>query len=172
MKHAYILLGILLLFMSSCSQFNGDMNAKLSDLTTKVDSLSAKVEELTEQNQLLDQEISWLENEIVDLDKTKKSKLTDPLPASTAKTPEKTVSDGRCKALTTSGSRCSRIAQKGSEYCWQHIKTYEPDRPEEKDKATGSVSVSSDSGSYTIYTGPKGGKYYINSSGKKIYIKK
>jgi outer membrane murein-binding lipoprotein Lpp len=172
MKHAYLILVLLMIVLSSCSQFNGELDSKLSDLTAKVDSLSAKVDELTEQNQLLDQEISWLENEIVDLDHLKKSKLAEPVPSTTAKTPEKSVQDGQCKALTTSGSRCSRVAQKGSEYCWQHIKTYEPDRPAAKDKATGSVSVSSDSGSYTIYTGPKGGKYYINSSGKKIYIKK
>jgi micrococcal nuclease len=36
-----------------------------------------------------------------------------------------------------------------------------------------SVSSSSSSSSdRTIYTGPRGGKYYINSKGKKVYIKK
>jgi hypothetical protein len=30
----------------------------------------------------------------------------------------------------------------------------------------------SSSSSRTIYTGPRGGKYYINSKGKKVYIKK
>ena len=33
-------------------------------------------------------------------------------------------------------------------------------------------STSSSSQDRTIYTGPRGGKYYINSKGKKVYISK
>jgi len=28
--------------------------------------------------------------------------------------------DGRCQAITKKGTRCSRRAQSGSRYCWQH----------------------------------------------------
>jgi methylphosphotriester-DNA--protein-cysteine methyltransferase len=28
--------------------------------------------------------------------------------------------DGRCEAITKKGTRCSRKAQPGSRYCWQH----------------------------------------------------
>jgi hypothetical protein len=41
--------------------------------------------------------------------------------------------------------------------------------PADKIKSGSSVSSSSDK---TIYTGPRGGKYYINSKGKKVYVKK
>ena len=60
----------------------------------------------------------------------------------------------QCKAITASGTQCSRKAEVGSDYCWQHKKT----------KVT--------SGSREIYTGPRGGRYYINSSGKKVYVKR
>lgn len=33
-------------------------------------------------------------------------------------------------------------------------------------------SINKYSGSRTIYTGPRGGKYYINSKGNKTYIKR
>lgn len=30
------------------------------------------------------------------------------------------ATSGQCKAITTKGTQCSRQAQDGSEYCWQH----------------------------------------------------
>ena len=30
------------------------------------------------------------------------------------------VGDGRCEAITKKGTRCSRRAQPGSRFCWQH----------------------------------------------------
>lgn len=44
-----------------------------------------------------------------------------------------------------------------------------PPKPETKSSVSSSSSSSSER---TIYTGPRGGKYYINSKGKKVYIKK
>jgi colicin import membrane protein len=68
----------------------------------------------------------------------------------------------QCKAITQAGSRCSRKAEAGSDYCWQH-----------KPKTSTSTSTTSTSSSgRTIYTGPRGGKYYINSNGNKTYIKR
>ena len=49
---------------------------------------------------------------------------------------------------------------------------------QESTSSTGSASTSTESTSSstssdrTIYTGPRGGKYYINSKGNKTYIKK
>ncbi len=68
---------------------------------------------------------------------------------------------GRCKAITQAGSQCKRDAQDESGYCWQH---------KDKDKVSPSSSPASSSG--TIHTGPRGGKYKINSKGNKVYIKK
>ncbi len=66
----------------------------------------------------------------------------------------------RCKAITNAGSQCKRNADPGSDYCWQHKSTYEP------------TKSSTTSSSRTIYTGPRGGRYYINSNGNKTYIKR
>lgn len=65
----------------------------------------------------------------------------------------------QCIATTQAGTRCSRQAQPGSAYCWQH-----------KNNSTSS-SHSSSSGR-TYYTGPRGGVYYINSKGNKVYVKR
>jgi colicin import membrane protein len=189
MKHAYIISVILVLIISSCSQSRMELDTKVYELSLKVDSLSSQIDALTEENKMLDEEITWIENEIVAVNQLKQSKLAESESApiskssvkssaksstkSSAKSPAKTSeksTTGQCKALTTAGNRCSRMALKGSEYCWQHIKVYEPDRPEKGVSPTGSVS--NDSGTYVIHTGPNGGKYYIDSNGKKIYIKK
>ncbi len=80
----------------------------------------------------------------------------------------------QCKATTAAGKQCSRNADPGSEYCWQHKKTYEPNTPSNA-VSTPKVSGSSTSGSSgagrVIHTGPRGGKYYINSKGNKVYVK-
>lgn len=78
----------------------------------------------------------------------------------------------RCIAITNAGTQCSRNAEPGSDYCWQHKKTYEPTSSTSVTKSTTSTSSSTTSTGKTIYTGPRGGKYYINSSGKKVYVKK
>lgn len=77
---------------------------------------------------------------------------------------------GRCKAITSKGSQCSRTAEVGSEYCWQHKSTYEPNSTKPA-KSSGSSGGATGSGR-EIHTGPRGGKYYINSKGNKVYIKK
>ena len=88
---------------------------------------------------------------------------------------EQGATPGRCNAITSKGTQCSRTADVGSEYCWQHKKTYEPNsipsNAVSTPKSSGSSGGNTGSGR-TIYTGPRGGKYYINSSGKKTYIKK
>lgn len=70
----------------------------------------------------------------------------------------------RCKAITTSGKQCSRNAQSGSDYCGQHQKKVGNDEVKPSSYST--------TEGRTIYTGPRGGKYYINSKGKKTYLKR
>jgi len=65
----------------------------------------------------------------------------------------------QCEAITKSGTRCSRSAKDNSKYCWQH-QNYEKTN-----------NKSGESSSYEIKVGPRGGHYYINSSGRKIYVK-
>lgn len=41
-------------------------------------------------------------------------------PSGAANRPATTTSSGRCQATTQKGTQCSRKAQAGSLYCWQH----------------------------------------------------
>ena len=47
-----------------------------------------------------------------------------------------------------------------------------PQITETPNPVTTSVSGGTSSGGRTIYTGPRGGRYYINSNGNKTYIRK
>ena len=129
MKYIFIVSGMLLLF-NSCSLFQKDDEMKA--LTKKVDSLSAKVDELSAMNKTLDEEFTWMENELVRLSTVNKLKADSSVPVSKAKVVVKEPVDWQCKAITNSGKRCSRPALEGSKYCWQHKKTYEPDKPDTK----------------------------------------
>ncbi len=139
MRNLRIVPVILLLVFSSCSQFN--KSDEIKELSLKVDSLSSKVDELSEQNRSLEEEFSWIESEMVELSKLKQEKMATPLASPSAKATgnakttqkakasENTIQDGQCQAITNSGKRCSRVALKGSKYCWQHKETYEPEIP-------------------------------------------
>jgi hypothetical protein len=154
MRNISVVSGILILLLSSCSQFKLGQNDKLDELTAKVDSLMVVSDSLTSQNKFQDDEISWLANELVELKKTKSetpaAMVTNPkqvapasLPAGPAtktagpatkttvpatKSAVKAVADLQCIAITNSGKRCSRPALTGSKYCLQHKQIYEPDK--------------------------------------------
>lgn len=136
MRHLYVIFLLLLFISSSCSQLNSEMNSKIWELSSRVDSLSGKVEELTTLTELQDEELMWLQNELVELKKNKEEKTATPsatpLAAPLSKTPVKEPVDTQCQAITNSGKRCSRTALKGSDYCWQHKATYEPETPAKK----------------------------------------
>jgi len=131
---------IALFILSSCDQ--SKMSNEIKELSYKVDSLSSKVDELSEQNKMMEEEFTWIENELIGFSQLKQSLKEKPVSAPAAKVTVKAVPDWQCLAITNSGSRCSRPALKGSKYCWQHKKTYEPDSPEKK--AEPAVSGSGD----------------------------
>jgi len=60
----------------------------------------------------------------------------------------------------------------------QHKKIYEPTTSSSVNSSSSNASTKSStntsttSSGRTIYTGPRGGKYYINSNGNKTYLKK
>ena len=136
MRHLYVIFLLLLFISSSCSQLNSEMNSKILELSSRVDSLSGKVEELTTLTELQDEELLWIQNELAELKKTKEEKTATPsatpLAAPLSKTAAKETVDTQCQAITNSGKRCSRTALKGSDYCWQHKATYEPEMPAKK----------------------------------------
>lgn len=79
----------------------------------------------------------------------------------------------QCKATTQAGTRCKRNASDGSDYCWQHQNTSSGTTYESKSQNSSTVQKSTQTTSgRTIYTGPRGGRYYINSNGNKTYIRK
>lgn len=146
MKYICIISAILLLMSSSCSNSRMEMSNEIKELSAKVDSLTLKVDELSEQNRMQEEEISWISTEMLEMAKIEKEKMAaSALPSAKAsgkskatinskaavnkKSPEKAATDGQCLAITTAGKRCSRIAVKGSKYCWQHKETYEPEIP-------------------------------------------
>jgi hypothetical protein len=75
---------------------------------------------------------------------------------------DKNLEKKQCLAITKSGTQCSRNAEDGSDYCWQHKRTQVKEDKETNYNSSGK----------TIYTGPRGGQYYINKNGNKTYIKK
>jgi hypothetical protein len=80
-------------------------------------------------------------------------------------TNNKSTTTKQCIAITKKGAQCTRNAEEGSDYCWQHNKSKTTIKSETK-------SYNSNSSGRTILTGPRGGKYYINKNGKKTYIKR
>ena len=136
MRHLYVIFLLLLFISSSCSQLNSEMNSKIRELSSRVDSLAGKVAELTTLTELQDEELLWIQNELAELKKTKEGKTATPsatpLAAPLSKTAAKEPVDTQCQAITNSGKRCSRTALKGSDYCWQHKATYEPEIPAKK----------------------------------------
>jgi regulator of replication initiation timing len=133
--------------------------------------------ELKEQIVDLKNENQTLRNEVERLKATQGSAAAMPVGASQAGTTQKqnltsstSSTPGRCQAITAKGTQCSRSADPGSNYCWQHKSTYEPSGSTKSSVSSSSSSSSSSSGR-TIYTGPRGGKYYINSKGNKVYVK-
>jgi len=83
-----------------------------------------------------------------------------------------TMETKRCMAITNAGTQCKRNADPGSNYCWQHKATYEPSKSSSNSSSTTTSKSSTSSSSRTILTGPRGGKYYINSNGNKTYVKR
>ncbi len=85
---------------------------------------------------------------------------------------EKLTTSVQCKGTTKSGTTCKNKTLNANGYCHLH-----------QSQATGientttipttksTTTKSSNSGGRTIYTCPRGGKYYINSNGNKTYIK-
>ena len=79
----------------------------------------------------------------------------------------------QCQAATKKGSQCSRKAQAGSKFCWQHqgsTTTIEKSNSVDTNSNT-AIKSNSSAGDGSIHTGPRGGQYRISASGKKVYIK-
>ena len=165
------------------------------ELQEQVTLLASEKQKLIEEKQKLMEDILSLKEQILDLKtenlnfKSENDQLRTSIstnnntPANlinqSATKPNTATSEGpreRCIAITAKGTQCTRLADPGSKYCWQHKATYEPRSTTTTNNNKSSISSGASSGTTssgrTIYTGPRGGKYYINSNGNKTYIKK
>lgn len=175
MKKIILVAALIVASICASAQTKKELNAKIVKLEANLNLLESKVKKLESEKQLNESEIVRLNNKIA------QTEQENTVLRNQATSQDQTIEKNnlltepnqkqRCKAITQSGSQCSRNAQEGSEYCFQHVKTYDPKSTSTKSSVKSSSGSSTGSGR-TIYTGPKGGKYYINSSGKKVYVKK
>lgn len=179
MKQIILILMILISSLSSFSQSKKELKSNIAMLSLKVDALTAKNDANNIKLELLNDKAISLSEEVVKLQQTidamaaEIEQISVQTPDQITKSkPDNQNDPGKCKATTASGSACSRNAQAGSDYCWQHKKTSETKNNASAKSSSSGNSNSSYSGSQTIQTGPRGGKYYINSNGKKTYIKR
>jgi len=141
------------------------LELRMVEYESKFESLTEEVGMLKSNNDLLSDQLHDLKgliyNPTAQSNQTKENKEND-----TSKEEKKTFEKTQCKAITKSGTQCKRSAQSGSDFCWQHSGNKTSTVNKEKSTVTPSSS------DRTIQTGPRGGQYYLNSSGKKVYIKK
>lgn len=146
-----------LLFFTACTSTEQitNLNKKISSIESQLDNYANEIEALKKENLLLQTQFHTTVSEITKFNANEA--LTNSAPA-----PEAAKTTIQCQATTAKGTQCTRTASLGSIYCWQH---------QNKDQSKSTVSPSSNS-DRTIYTGPRGGQYYINKNGNKTYIKK
>ena len=121
----------------------GELKANIADLKSHTEAIEASLARIESA-----QAAAALQN----------AQKTDATAASPSKSTSIDTDPGRCQAITENGTQCLRRAEPGSKYCWQH-------------QSYGQTKPSATSTDRTIYTGPRGGHYYINSKGKKVYVK-
>ena len=153
------------------------------------DSIVALTLSLSSKDQIIaqkDNEINMLRSKINDV-----LSILSTIPGVEAVPVNNVISQGnkdtmafrQCKAITKKGTRCTRQAAPGSDYCWQHkgnssdnsIYQSNSEKTSSSQSSPSSASSSKNgttSSGYQIYTGPRGGKYYINGSGKKVYVRR
>lgn len=179
MKKSLSLFICLLLPLFSFSQSLKEIRTELKIVKSEVQKadsncirLEARIDSICQLLVSFDERISTIEKELrakivadsIALANTKDNSTTTTSNTNESAKKETQQENHRCKAITAKGTQCSRNAEPGSDYCWQH--------QENSSTTTVTQKSSSSSTSRTIYTGPRGGKYYINSKGNKVYIKK
>ena len=90
-------------------------------------------------------------------------------PGGEQKVTERRSTSVQCNGTTQKGARCKNKTLNANGYCHLH-QNQASSNSVNKTKST--TTRSTYSGGRTIYTGPRGGKYYINKNGNKTYIKK
>ena len=186
MKTYILLFCLMLLSNIGVSQSKQELQKQVTNLTSEKQKLFDDKQKLMEDILILKQQILDLKTENITVNSendklrnnitpnSNNSSSTSTLGNSNQITSKTDATRERCLAITAAGTQCTRLADIGSKYCWQHKATYEPGTTT-TNKSTATPSKSSGtsvSSSRTIQTGPRGGQYYINKNGNKTYIKK
>lgn len=161
MKKLLLLLAILLLSVEAFPQNRKELKREIENYKKALTAVQEENAELKQENILLYCQLEKIRLFI--LQATDRSQIdsliADRMPSVVNDQTTQPSQSNRCTATTNKGTRCSRNAQSGSAYCWQH-QNYE------------SKNKSEYSSGHTWHTGPRGGQYYINSKGNKVYKKK
>lgn len=156
MKKSTIILFALLISYTGFSQSKKVLKQQIVGLTNQVDSLRSVSKNLSEKNGRANKQVDSLKFKIFEMDldlKTSKRNLED------CKSREERQ---KSEAIKT------QIQAKPEN---NSINSSNPDSPSIK-STNQSISTGATGEGQKIYTGPRGGRYYINGSGKKVYIKR
>ncbi len=105
---------------------------RINDIHTIIQQLNDEIATLKTNLEKANRRIYTLEKEIINSNTTQSSTTskttttqTYPKPqystkAHSSNSSSKPATAGRCQAITKKGTQCSRNAQAGSNYCWQH----------------------------------------------------
>jgi TolA-binding protein len=140
----------------------------------QVTKQSDRIDELQKEISYLHGKIDELNTSIQNLNSNLSNSQTQPkiAPTQNNSASDNSQESGQCQAITKKGTQCSRKAQAGSKFCWQHQgSTTTIDKSSSTDTNT-EIKSNSSAGDGTIHTGPRGGQYRISASGKKVYIRK
>lgn len=157
LKIFVILLG-LSISVEAMSQSKKELKNENYSLKIALQKSNDTIQQMKNSIDLLNQEIFSLKNKLSILNS---KSVSNELNTNIEDKDKSDIEKKRCKAYTLKGTQCSRNAQPNSDYCWQH-----------QSKSNSYKKSSNRKSDKTIYTGPRGGKYYINSNGKKVYLRK
>ena len=147
---------------SGYSQSKSELKQEIEDLKLRLRACHITIDELSKKNDSIIAQINEIKRFVVEF--PRQITIVHQENASDVSQNQCSTSnaaaEAQCAAITKAGTRCSRTVQSGSRYCLQHT---------EKLK---NVSSSSYNSGHVWHTGPRGGQYYINSKGNKVYRKR
>lgn len=135
MKNKIVLIIVFFLMMSvSYAQSKKELAKSIQVLENEVVLLKSKTEMLQSENVQLSAQVNNLMSLIIEMNKTQirgNAPAQNPATTTENNTPNTTkpsvkreqsapVSSSQCQATTKKGTQCSRRAQPGRSYCWQH----------------------------------------------------
>lgn len=148
--------------VSGYGQSRSELKQEIEALKLRLETCHITIDELSKKNDSLIAQINEIKRFVAEFPRqiTITHQESTNIVAHNQDITSAATAEAQCAAITQAGTRCSRTVQSGSRYCWQHT---------EKLKNLSSPSYNS---GHNWHTGPRGGQYYINSKGNKIYRKR